>query len=115
MTISSDDDEAAGPDPDHYAWWLTSLGTALMWARLRVHPAGSAEVLDCDGITVPYDSEDSARAALLEADFCAFDGLDEEDAAQLGIDLDELEPPRAAEDDEEALRAAMLQPLRSRH
>ena len=24
-------------------WWLASLGTTLVWARLRVRPAGTAE------------------------------------------------------------------------
>ena len=61
-------------------WYLASLGRTLIWARLRILEAGTAEVLDSDGNTLPYDSEDSARAALFDAEFVAFDGLDEEDA-----------------------------------
>ena len=49
-------------------WWLASLGTTLVWARLRVRHAGTAEVLDSDGNTLSYDSEDTARAQLFDAD-----------------------------------------------
>src|SRR5690606_23698521 len=52
-------------------WWLASLGTTLVWARLRVRPAGTAEVLDSDGNTLSYDSEDTARAQLFDAEFVA--------------------------------------------
>ena len=38
------------------SWWLASLGNTLIWARLRVRPAGTAEVLDSDGNTLSYDS-----------------------------------------------------------
>ena len=44
-------------------WYLASLGRTLIWARLRVLEAGTAEVLDSDGNTLPYDSEDSASAS----------------------------------------------------
>ncbi|MDR2872496.1 MAG: hypothetical protein LBV45_08285 [Xanthomonadaceae bacterium] len=81
------------------SWWLIRLGMLLMWARLRVRDAGTAEVLDGDGRTLNYDSEDSARAALLDAGFIAFDGLDEEDAMTLGVSLDELTPPQGEDDD----------------
>ncbi len=94
------------------SWWLAALGRNLVWARLRVREAGIAEVFDCDGRTLVYDSEDSARAALLDADFFAFDGLDEDDALRLGFALGEIAPPRAAND--EALRAQMILPLDGR-
>ena len=56
--------------PSVYAeWWLATLGRTVVWARLRVREAGTAEVLDSDGNTLSYDSEDSARAALLDAEF----------------------------------------------
>lgn len=87
-------------------WWIASLGSTLVWARLDLHEAGTASVFDCDGRTLPYDSEDSARNALLDAEFRAWDGLDEEDAAALGIDLNTLQPPPG--DDPEALRARMI-------
>ncbi|GIX34839.1 MAG: hypothetical protein KatS3mg126_0618 [Lysobacteraceae bacterium] len=87
-------------------WWVASLGSTLVWARLDLLEAGTARVLDCDGRSLPYDSEDSARAALLDAEFRAFDGLDEADAAQLGIDLASVQPPQG--EDLEALRAQMV-------
>src|SRR3546814_7681182 len=65
-------------------WWLSSLGNFLVWARLDVRPAGTAQVLDCDGNTLNYESEDNARAALLDAEFQAFDGIDESDAERMG-------------------------------
>ena len=61
-------------------WWLATLGRTLVWARLRVLDAGTAEVFDSDGNTLAYDSEDTARAALLDAEFVEYDGLDEDDA-----------------------------------
>lgn len=81
-------------------WWVASLGDTLVWARLRVLESGNAEVFDARGETLVYDDEDSARMALLDAEFRAFDGLDEDDAAQLGFDLDSIEPPTAEEDEE---------------
>ncbi|PSD26956.1 hypothetical protein C7E18_11390, partial [Stenotrophomonas maltophilia] len=50
------------------SWWLASLGNTLIWARLRVRPAGTAEVLDSDGNTLSYDSEDTARSQLFDAE-----------------------------------------------
>ena len=94
-------------------WWLASLGRTLVWARLRVLEAGTAEVFDNDGRIQAYPSEDDARSALLDAEFVAFDGLDEEDAAERGFILGELAPPRATDD--ESLRAQMVQQLPSRH
>ena len=92
-------------------WWLATLGRTVVWARLRVREAGTAEVFDSDGNTLPYDSEDSARAALMDADFRSLDGLDEDDAAAWGLELDEIEPPRA--DDDDALRELMMQPVKT--
>lgn len=87
-------------------WWLASAGNTLIWARLRVLEAGTAEVFDCDGATLPYDSEDSARAALMDADFVALDGLDEDDAAARGLDLATVAHPRGLDPD--ALRPQMI-------
>lgn len=87
-------------------WWLATAGNTLIWARLRVLEAGTAEVFDCDGATLPYDSEDTARAALMDADFVSLDGLDEDDAATRGIDLDSTTPPRGLDPD--ALRPQMI-------
>ena len=48
-------------------WWLATLGRTVVWARLRLLEAGTAEVFDSDGATLPYYSEDTARAALMDA------------------------------------------------
>lgn len=96
----------------HYQWYVASLGRMLVWARLRVREAGTAEVFDSDGNTLSYDSDDTARAALFDAEFVAFDGLDEDDALARGFSLDEVSPPRA--DNDVALRALMVQSLGAR-
>ncbi|KAF1015620.1 MAG: hypothetical protein GAK31_01095 [Stenotrophomonas maltophilia] len=101
-------DDSAARD----SWWLDSLGNTLIWARLRVRPAGTAEVLDSDGNTLSYDSEDTARAQLFDAEFVSFDGLDEEDALLRGFSLHEVQPPHADNDD--ALRGRMVQSLGGR-
>lgn len=93
----------------HDSWWLASLGNTLIWARLRIRAAGTAEVLDSDGNTLSYDSEDTARAQLFDAEFVEFDGLDEEDALVRGFSLHEVQPPQAADDD--GLRGRMVQSL----
>lgn len=90
-------------------WWLATLGRTLVWARLRALPAGTAEVFDSDGATLPFDSEDSARAALLDAGYVELDGLDADDAAERGFDLAAVQPPTAGDD--ATLRARMVQQL----
>ena len=90
-------------------WWLATLGRTIVWARLRVRDAGTAEIFDSDGNTLAYDSEDTARAVLMDAEFVAFDGLDDDDAATRGFTLSEVVPPRA--NDDAALRARMIQQL----
>ena len=98
---------------DNDQWWLATIGRTVIWARLRVLDAGTAEVLDSDGVMQPYDSEDSARAALMDAEFVALDGLDEDDARGRGFTLDELVPPSGESLD--VLRPQMVQQLSSRH
>lgn len=93
-------------------WWLATLGRNIVWARLRVREAGTAEVFDADGNTLSYDSEDTARAALLDAEFVEYEGLDAEDALERGFDLAEVQPPQA--DSDEALRAMMFVSLGGR-
>jgi hypothetical protein len=90
-------------------WWVATLGRHLVWARLRVRDAGTAEVFDSDGNTLAYDSEDTARAALLDAEYVEFEGLDEADALARGFRLDEIAPPRG--DDDETLHRRMFQRL----
>ena len=91
---------------DQVQWWLASLGRNIVWARLRVLEAGTAEVFDSDGNTLAYDSEDTARAALLDAEFVEFDGLDEDDALARGFSLAEIQPPQG--DSDEMLRTRMF-------
>ena len=93
-------------------WWLATLGHTIVWARLRVREGGTAEVFDRDGNTLGYDSDDTARAVLMDAEFVAFDGLDDDDARARGFRLDEVQPPQA--DSDEALRPRMFQSLGSR-
>ena len=94
---SADDGIAMGESDQ---WWVAVIGDVLIWARLRILPSGHAQVLDASGDIVRYDDEDNGRTALLDANFRAFDGLDEEDAAAMGFDLDSFEPPRADSDAE---------------
>jgi hypothetical protein len=81
-------------------WWIASLGNLLVWARLRVLDSGAAEVFSAEGETLRYDDEDTAHQALLDAEFRAFDGLDEDDAATLGFDLSSVQPPEAESDED---------------
>lgn len=94
------------------SWWLATLGRTVVWARLREREAGTAEVFDSDGNTLAYDSIDTARAALMDAEFVEFEGLDEDDALARGFSLTEVAPPQARDDD--ALRAQMVQSLGAR-
>ena len=106
-------------DPAGYAseqWWLATVGNLLLWARLRVRESGIAEILDSDGRTDVHDSEDTAHAALLDADFRAFDGLDADDADAMGFDLDDVAPPDGVDGaDEDEMRALMTRRLPPRH
>ena len=79
--------------------------------RLRERDAGTAEVFDSDGNTLAYDSVDTARAALMDAEFVEYDGLDEDDALARGFSLAEVAPPVG---DDDALRGRMLQHLGAR-
>lgn len=81
-------------------WWIASLGEGLVWARLRVLDSGVAEVFNAEGEVLRYDDEDAAQMALLDAEFRAFDGLDDDDATTMGFELDSVEPPQAENDEE---------------
>jgi hypothetical protein len=99
-------------EPGHDSWWLATLGRTLLWARLREREAGTAEVFDSDGNTLAYDSVDTARAMLMDAEFVEFDGLDDDDALERGFSLSEVAPPQAMDD--ETLRPRMIQQLGAR-
>jgi hypothetical protein len=94
-------------------WWVAAVGDTLIWARLTITDSGVAEVFDSDGGTLRYDDASQARMALLDAEFRAWDGIDEDDAAMLGFDMEEVEPPRGDNDDE--LLPQMVAKLPSRH
>lgn len=79
-------------------WWVAGIGNALIWSRLRILDSGHAEIFAADGRTLQFDDADAARAALLDAEFRAFDGLDEDDAALLGFNLARMAPPHAEDD-----------------
>ena len=99
-------------DANNDSWWLATLGRTIVWARLREREAGTAEVFDSDGNTLAYDSLDTARAALMDAEFVEYDGLDEYDALGRGFSLHEIAPPQARDD--EALRGLMMQSMGGR-
>lgn len=96
---------------DNDQWWLAALPRMLVWSRLRVLESGVAEVFDCDGRINVYESEDVARAALMDAEFRALDGMDADDAAAWGLDLEEIEPPRG--EDDEDLAERMIVPMKN--
>jgi hypothetical protein len=102
----------ANDAPGADQWWLATLGRTIVWARLRVREGGTAEVFDSDGNTLGNDSEDTARAVHMDAEFVAFDGLDDDDARTRGFRLEEVQPPQA--DSDEALRPRMFQSLGDR-
>ena len=106
-------DDALAGTGEHTSWWLATLGRNIVWARLRVREAGTAEVFDSDGNTLSYDSEDTARAALMDAEFVAHEGLDEEDALERGFRLADVQPPQAVDDD--ALRPLMFFDAGAKH
>ncbi len=97
---------------DKSQWWVAALGDTLVWARLTELDSGSAQVFDCDGRTLPYADAAEARAALLDAEFRAFDGLDEDDADLLGFDLASIQPPSG--DSDEDLHPSMTQKVSRR-
>ena len=108
------DYDEEGPRVEVEQWWLACPATLLVWARLRVLDSGVAQVFDSHGETLVYDSEDSARAALLEAEFSALDGLDDDDAVQMtGFLADELQPPQG--DSDEELLPQMIRNLGAKH
>ena len=66
--------------------------------------AGTAEVFDSDGNTLAYDSEDTARAALMDAEFVAFEAWTTTTRPTAASSWTKSPPPHA--DDDDALRAA---------
>ncbi len=96
----SDDTITMQPGETSTQWWIAGIGDTLVWARLDVLETGIAEVLDSSGEILRFDDETQARMALLDAEFRAFDGLDEDDAANMGFDLESIEPPHGASDEE---------------
>jgi hypothetical protein len=114
MSIEDEIPDEDMPQVELEEWWLAAPAALLVWARLRVLDSGVAQVFDSQGETLVYDSEDSARAALLEAEFCALDGLDDDDAVEMtGMLADELQPPQG--DSDEELLPQMIRNLGAKH
>ena len=86
----------ATQDFEREEWWLAAPEHLLVWARLRVLDSGVAHVFDSQGDTLTYESDDIAKAALMDADFRSLDGMDEDDAEAIGMMLDEWLQVRAA-------------------
>lgn len=105
----NDEDLTVSETPSEEQWWVAIVGDTLVWARLSVFETGLAEIFDSSGERPRFDDEQHARMALLDAEFRAFDGLDEEDAAQMGFDLASVAPPHGEDEDE--LLAQMIQKL----
>lgn len=92
------------------SWWvLDPVPGVLVWARLVEREEGGAEVFDSTGLTTRFPDETSARMSLLDQAYRAYDGLDEEDALEMGFSLTTVAPPRA--DTELELLRAMTQRL----
>ncbi len=108
--MSANEEDDAGNEGERTGeWWVAIIGDTLVWARLTVLDSGIAEIFDSSGERPRYDDEQHARMALLDAEFRSFDGLDEEDAAIMGFDLESVEPPHSNDDDE--LLSQMVQKL----
>ena len=100
-------------DFEREEWWLAAPEHLLVWARLRVLHSGVAHVFDSQGDTLTYESDDIARAALMDADFRALEGMDDDDAETIGLLLEELQPPHG--DSDEEMLPQMIRTLGPRH
>ena len=109
MNAPTNNDVDEPEKPVREEWWVAGFGDLLVWARLRELESGSCEIFDCDGQPRIYADTDMAHQALLDADFHAFDGLDEDDANALGFSLEDVLPPES--DDDENLSKLMMQRL----
>ncbi len=94
-------------------WWLARPEHLLVWARLQVMESGIAIIFDSKGELLTYESEDIARGMLMDADYRSFDGMDDDDAEELGLWLDEMEPPQGEE--LEDLLPQMIRTLGPKH
>ncbi|MBK7043422.1 MAG: hypothetical protein IPH50_06835 [Rhodanobacteraceae bacterium] len=65
-------------------WWIVTFGDMLHWARLTMNEDGNAEVLSANGETERFPNEGEARVALLDANYREFDGIDDDDAEEMG-------------------------------
>ena len=94
-------------------WWLARPEHLLVWARLQVMESGIAIIFDSKGELLTYESEDIGRGLLMDADYRSFDGMDDDDAEELGLWLDEMEPPQG--EDLEDLLPQMIRTLGPKH
>jgi len=100
MSPEYDPDDEYAPAPAEEQWWLTAFNGLLVWARLRVMDSGVAHVFDSTGNTLVYESAEIARSALMDAEFRSLDGMDDDDAEEFGVLLEDLVPPEAEHDDD---------------
>ena len=111
--MRDENDDEIPTDFDQEQWWLATPEHLLVWARLRVLHSGVAQVFDSQGDTLVYESEDIARAALMDADFRALDGMDDDDGEAIGMLVEELVPPQGEHDED--LLPQMIRTLGPRH
>lgn len=90
-------------------WWLASLGNVMVWARLRIFASGSADVLSSDGELIHYPDQREACVALMDANYAALDGMDEDDALAFDRELEELVPPDPESDADEDLVPLLIE------
>ena len=89
-------------------WWLMDCSLPdLNWARMRSFENESVDVLDSDGKTHSFKSEEEAHHWLAEDEFVPLVDLQAEDLERYGIDIDELHPPQG--ETEAKLLPTMLQ------
>jgi hypothetical protein len=112
-SMRDENDDEIPQDFEQEQWWLATPEHLLVWARLRVMNSGVAQVFDSMGDTLTYESEDIARAALMDADFRALDGMDDEDGEAIGMLVEELIPPQGEHDED--LLPQMIRTLGPRH
>jgi len=80
------------------SWYVVTFAEMLHWARLTLNEDGTAEVLSASGEVERFGDEHAAQAALFDAEYRAFDGIDDDDAEMMGFDLDSVAPPHTGVD-----------------
>jgi len=76
-------------------WWISCACEYpdLYWGRLRVFSDGTADAAFDEAKVYGFDDPDSAGYFLSEDEYMRFEGMDEEDAKEIGINPLETSPP----------------------